>query len=80
MKTKKRVRLRSISDLPDPHLTWTLPGPGPELDNICSDNKERQLRHNTGWSNIFAFPWEVSAFWDFTTRLIEMLLVNETVS
>ena len=36
--------------------------------NILSDKKERQLRHNTGWSNIFAFPWEVSAFWDFTTR------------
>ena len=44
VKTKKRVRLRSISDPPDLDLTWTLPGPdldltwtlpgpGPELDN-----------------------------------------------
>ena len=34
LKTKSRVWLRSIPDLPDPHLTWTWPGPGPELDNI----------------------------------------------
>ena len=34
MKTKNRVWLRSISDLPDLDLTWTRPGPGPgpELD------------------------------------------------
>ena len=32
------------------------------------DKKERQNRHTTGWSNTFAFPWEISSFWDFTTR------------
>jgi len=31
------------------------------------DKKERQNRHTTGWSNTFAFPWEISSFWDFTT-------------
>jgi len=41
-------------------------GPFSEVD--MNDTKERQNRHNTGWSNIFAFPWEVSAYWDFTTR------------
>ena len=30
--------------------------------------KDRQNRHNTGWSNQFALPWEVSAYWNFTTR------------
>ena len=29
---------------------------------------EKRLRHSTGWNNQFAFPWEVSAFWNFTTR------------
>ena len=28
---------------------------------------EKQKRHNIGWSNQFAFPWEVSAYWKFTT-------------
>ena len=31
--TRISVKLRPDSDLPDPHLTWTWPGPGPELDN-----------------------------------------------
>ena len=39
---------------------------GPYSDDLSSD--EKQLRHNTGWNNQFAFPWEVSAFWNFTTR------------
>ena len=30
--------------------------------------KEKQDRHNSGWSNMFALPWEVSAYWNFTTR------------
>jgi len=34
---------------------------------ISRDTAERQLRHNTGWNNQFAFPWEVSSFWNFTT-------------
>ena len=36
VKTKKKARLRSISDVPYPHLIWTcpVPGPGPELDNL----------------------------------------------
>ena len=33
-----------------------------------TDDTEKWLRHSTGWSNMFAFPWEVSAYWNFTTR------------
>ena len=29
---------------------------------------DKQGRHTAGWSNMFAFPWEVSAYWNFTTR------------
>ena len=29
--------------------------------------KEKQTRHNHGWSNQFAFPWEISSYWKFTT-------------
>eukprot|EP00493_Phyllostaurus_siculus_P000001 UN00001 len=43
----------------------TVVGPYSEVDP--NDNKERQNRHSTGWSNTFAFPWEISSFWDFTT-------------
>ena len=33
-----------------------------------SDSSEKQLRHNAGWNNQFAFPWEVGAYWNLTTR------------
>ena len=39
---------------------------GPWKESLSE--KEKQNRHNTGWSNQFALPWEVSAYWDFTTR------------
>lgn len=31
---------------------------------------DQQERHNTGWSNEFGFPWELSSYWNFTTRLL----------
>ena len=33
-----------------------------------SDPSEKQLRHNSGWNNQFAFPWEIGAYWNLTTR------------
>ena len=33
-----------------------------------SDPSEAQLRHGTGWNNQFAFPWEIGAYWNLTTR------------
>jgi len=41
---------------------------GPFSSVDPNDTKERQSRHNAGWSNMFAFPWEISSAWDFTTR------------
>lgn len=41
------------------------------LQAVCPDAEAASdpwLRHNTGWSNMFAFPWEISAYYDFTTR------------
>ena len=33
-----------------------------------SDPSEKQTRHNIGWNNQFAFPWEIGAYWNLTTR------------
>ena len=46
-----------ISD-PDPEVVgpWT-----EDLSDI-----ELQNRHNCGWNNQFAFPWEVGMFWNMT--------------
>ena len=41
-------------------------GPFSAVD--MTDVTERLNRHRTGWSNMFAFPWEISAYWNFTTR------------
>ena len=41
----------------------------PEQRFFIIDEEERQNRHSNGWNNMFAFPWEISAAWDFTTRL-----------
>jgi len=41
---------------------------GPFSDVDLDDEEERQNRHSNGWNNMFAFPWEISAAWDFTTR------------
>ena len=39
---------------------------GPYNDSMTE--KEKQNRHSTGWNNQFALPWEISSYWDFTTR------------
>ena len=42
---------------------------GPFNDTVDSmTEKEKQNRHDTGWNNQFALPWEISSYWDFTTR------------
>ena len=41
-------------------------GPFSAVDK--TDTAERLKRHQTGWSNQFAFPWEIGAYWNFTTR------------
>ena len=41
-------------------------GPYSAVDE--NDNQQIKLRHNTGWNNQFAFPWEISAYWNFTSR------------
>ena len=30
-------------------------------------NKEKQYRHNCGWDNQFAFPYEIGMYWNLTT-------------
>ena len=40
---------------------------GPWSESLSS--KDKQNRHNTGWNNQFALPWEVSAYWDFTGEI-----------
>ena len=41
-------------------------GPFSAVDQ--TDTTEIANRHATGWSNMFAFPWEISSYWNFTTR------------
>ena len=42
---------------------------GPYNDTAGSmTEREKNIRHATGWSNQFALPWEVSSYWAFTTR------------
>merc|ERR1711874_58763 len=40
-------------------------GPFSAVDQ--TDTTEIANRHATGWSNMFAFPWEISSYWNFTT-------------
>ena len=42
--------------------------PGPFSSVDPSDQKALQNRHNTGWSNMFAFPWEVCSYWNCSSR------------
>ena len=41
--------------------------PGPYSSVDPNDAKALQNRHNTGWSNMFAFPWEICSYWNCTT-------------
>ena len=41
-------------------------GPFSAVDQ--TDTTEIANRHATGWSNMFASPWEISSYWNFTTR------------
>ena len=43
-------------------------GPWSSVDP--ADSKELQNRHNQGWSNMFAFPWEVCSYWNCSTRQV----------
>lgn len=44
-------------------------GPYSEVDRENPDNDDLvKCKHTTGWNNQFAFPWEVCAFWNCTTR------------
>ena len=45
--------------------------PYSEVDR--TDEDEVKCRHATGWNNQFAFPWEVSAYWNFTTRQAQLM-------
>ena len=36
---------------------------GPWYEGVA----DAQTRHNTGWNNAFAFPWEVGMYWNLTT-------------
>jgi hypothetical protein len=29
---------------------------------------DARVRHNTGWNNQFAFPWEIGAYWNLTSQ------------
>ena len=33
-----------------------------------------QVRHNTGWDNQFAFPWEIGSFWNLTSQVWQQYL------
>ena len=46
-----------------------LEGVMPELHGPWSEDmsgNEKQQRHNTGWNNQFAFPWEIGMYWNLT--------------
>ena len=43
-------------------------GPYSEVDR--TDWNMVGCKHATGWNNQFAFPWEVSAYWNFTSRQV----------
>ena len=38
---------------------------GPFSEDMSA--KEKQYRHNCGWSNEFAFPYEIGMYWNLTT-------------
>jgi len=40
----------------------------PVTGSWSADVPDAQVRHNTGWDNQFAFPWEIGSFWNLTSQ------------
>ena len=39
-----------------------------DFENDDDYKFELRRRWHCGWNNQFAFPWEISSYWNFTTR------------
>lgn len=40
----------------------------PVVGAWSADASDLQNRHNSGWNNQFAFPWEIGLYWNLTTQ------------